>query len=69
MKCHNLAESPMDACINKGAEQHQEAERALNVFQRVLTDVNLKSDIFFADFVILEVKKIRFITTTFIVQT
>ena len=35
----------MDACIYKHAAQNQEAERTSDVFQTVLTDVNLKSDI------------------------
>ena len=34
----------MDACINKGAAQPQEAERMSDTFWIVLTDVNLKSD-------------------------
>ena len=42
----------MDACINKGAEQLQETERTSDV----LTDFNLKSEIFFTDFFVLEVK-------------
>ena len=36
----------MDACINKGAAQHQEVERLSDTFLIVLTDVNLKCDIF-----------------------
>ena len=49
MKWHNFAESLMDVCINKGVAQHQEAERMSDTlyFLIVLTDVNLKSDIFF----------------------
>ena len=62
---HNLAESLMDACINKGAVQYQEAERTSDVFQTVLTDVSLNSDIFFVDFGSLEVKKIWFIRTNY----
>ena len=46
MQGQNLAESLMDACFNKGTAQHQEAERTSDVFQTVLTDVNLNSDIF-----------------------
>ena len=34
VKRHHLAESLMDACINKGAAQHQEAERLLDVLNR-----------------------------------
>ena len=56
-KWHKFAESLMDACINKGAAQHQEAERMSDTFRIVLTEVNLKCDIFFADFGVLEVKK------------
>ena len=36
----------MDACINKGAAQHQEAERMSDFFRIVLTDINLKYDMF-----------------------
>ena len=36
----------MDAYINKGAAQLQEAERMSDTFWIVLTDVNLKSDMF-----------------------
>ena len=35
----------MGACINKGSAQHQEMEKTSEVFQTVLTDINLKSDI------------------------
>ena len=52
----------MDACINNGTAQHQEAEMMSDVLN------SLKSDIFFADFVTLEVKKIWFIKTTCTVQ-
>ena len=45
MKWHYFAEFLMDACINKGAAQHQEAERMSDTFWIVLIDVNLKSDI------------------------
>ena len=36
----------MDACINKSAAQHQEAERVSDTLWIVLTDINLKFDIF-----------------------
>ena len=36
----------MDACINKDTAQYQEAERMSDTFWIVLTDVNLKCDIF-----------------------
>ena len=45
VKWHNLAESLMGACINKGVAQYQEMERTSDVFQTHLTDINLKSDI------------------------
>ena len=46
MKWYHFAESLMEACKNKGATQHQEAERMSDIFWKVLTDVNLKSDMF-----------------------
>ena len=45
MNWHNFAQSLMDASINKGAAQHQEAERMSDTFWIVLIDINLKSDI------------------------
>ena len=36
-----LADSPMDACIKKGAKQHLKTKRTSDVFQTVLTDVSL----------------------------
>ena len=36
----------IDACMNKGAEQIQAMERTPDVFQTVLTDVYLKSEVF-----------------------
>ena len=42
MNWHNFAQSQ---CINKGAAQHQEAERMSDTFWIVLIDVNLNSDI------------------------
>ena len=36
VRWHNLAESLMDAHINKGAVQHQGAQMTLDVFKRVL---------------------------------
>ena len=69
IKRHNLAETLIDACINKGAAQHQETDKTSDAFQTVLTDVNLISDIFFfSDIVVLEVKKIQIIRTTYIIQ-
>ena len=48
--------------LNKGTEQPQETERTSDVFQTVLTNVNLKSELFFVFFLfVFEVKKIRFI--------
>ena len=41
-----MAESLMGACINKSAAQYQETEMMSDVFQTVLTDVNLRSDMF-----------------------
>ena len=36
MRWHNLAESLMDACINKGAVQRQGAQRTSDVFRQLL---------------------------------
>ena len=55
--------------INSGAVQHLEKEMASDCFQTVLTEVNLKSQGFHVDVIVLEVKKIWFIRTTCIVQT
>ena len=35
VKLHNLAESLMDACINKGTVQHQGMEMTSNVFKQL----------------------------------
>ena len=35
VKLHNMAESLMDACINKGTFQHQEMEITSNVFKQL----------------------------------
>ena len=51
----------MDACINKGAAQHQEAERTSDVFQTILTEVNLTSDIFLRIFLFSKSRKYKFI--------
>ena len=63
----NLAESLMDAARNR-ALHHIRNGNDVGCLHTALTDVNLTSDKI-ADFVVLKVKKMRFIRTTCIVQT
>ena len=57
----------MDAFMNNNSELHQEKEMTSN-FSIILSDRNLKSDICFEDFIVLEVKQVWFTRTTWIVQ-
>ena len=68
-KLHNLAESLMDACINKGSVQYQEIEMNVKYFQKALTNVILKSDILLRILSFSKSRKYEFIRTICIAQT